>query len=191
MAKCAPSLASLLLIAPDKGFMAGITLLGVFLSGRLAAYCLLGFLAGLAGSFGGVFPNSTLFFALTDIVLGGVLLVQALYSGRCAHCTGKNLLFGTKKTLFFAGLLNGVTLCPPILLAMSVAVEKGNPLRGVVFFMLFFLASSLYLVPFSLISVKINHRLMLSFARIVCACVGLYFVWHGVSFSFIESYATY
>ncbi len=191
MSKCAPSLASLLLIAPQKGIKSGICLLGMFLAGRLVAYCLLGALAGLAGSFGGALPHSMLFFALTDMALGVMLIAQAFYRRRCTGCTGGQMVLGTKKTLFIAGVLNSVTLCPPILLAFSVAVENGSPLRGLLFFLLFFLASSVYLLPFSLLSVKVQHRYMVSFSKIVCAGVGLYFVYRGFSFIFSDPYITY
>ncbi len=190
MSKCAPSLASLLLVAPQKGLKNGVCLLGVFLSGRLAAYCLLGALAGLAGSLGGSLPHSKLFFAFTDIALGAMLIAQ-VFRRSCTGCPGGREFLGTKKALFLAGVLNSVTLCPPVLLALTVAVEKGSPLRGLLFFLLFFLASSMYLLPFSLLSVKIRHRYMVSFSRIVCACVGLYFVWRGISFTFTDSYVTY
>lgn len=191
MAKCVPTLAPLLLLAPQKGLRAGLGMVGIFLGGRLVAYGLLGLLAGLAGSLGGELPYSMLFLALTQVALGAMLITQAFYS--CSHkqCPGKRMLFGTRKTVFAAGILSSVTLCPPILLAISMAMENGNPWRGFFFFIIFFFATSIYVIPVSFAAVHFNHKIVLLLTRIICIGTGSYFVWRGLSIAFLERYIVY
>jgi len=97
-----------------------------------------GFWLGGIGSLGDALPYSLLFLALTQVALGGILIAQAFYNGAHKQCPGKRMLFGTRKTVFTAGMLTGVTLCPPLLLAISLAMENGSPWRGVLFFVIFF-----------------------------------------------------
>jgi sulfite exporter TauE/SafE len=191
MARCVPTLAPLLLLSPHKGLRAGLGLVGIFLGGRLVAYCLLGFLAGGVGSMGDALPYSLLFLALTQIALGAMLIAQAFYNGAHKQCPGKRMLFGTRKTIFTAGMLTGVTLCPPLLLAISLAMENGSPWRGILFFVIFFLATSIYVVPVSLAAIKLNSKIVLLLTRIVCIGTGVYFVWRGLSIAFFERYVVY
>ena len=64
----------------------------------------------------------------TQIALGAMLIAQAFYNGAHKQCPGKRMLFGTRKTIFTAGMLTGVTLCPPLLLAISLAMENNMPI---------------------------------------------------------------
>jgi sulfite exporter TauE/SafE len=191
MARCVPTLAPLLLLSPQKGLRAGLGLVGIFLGGRLVAYGLLGLLAGLAGSFGGGLPHSVIFLALTQVALGGMLIAQAFYSCSRKQCPGKRMLFGTGKTVFIAGVLNSVTLCPPILLAVSMAMENGSPWQGFFFFIIFFLATSIYVIPVSLAAVNLNNKILLLLTKIVCIGTGTYFIWRGLSIAFFERYIVY
>ena len=120
MARCVPTLAPLLLLSPHKGLRAGLGLVGIFLGGRLVAYCVLGLLAGGVGSLGDALPYSLLFLALTQVALGGILIAQAFYNGAHKQCPGKRMLFGTRKTVFTAGML------PPNPPAISVVICAYN-----------------------------------------------------------------
>lgn len=191
MVKCVPTLAPLLLISPQKGLRTGMGMVGVFLAGRLVTYSMLGALAGLAGSYGAELPYMNAALALSQVVLGALLMVQAFYSCARKHCPGKRTLFGTRRTVFFAGILSSVTLCPPILLAFSVAMEHGGAWQGLLFFVLFFLATSIYVLPVSLAALKLNNRLMSTVSRMACAVTGLYFAYQGVSIFLSEHYVVY
>ena len=120
-----------------------------------------------------------------------MLIAQAFYNGAHKQCPGKRMLFGTRKTIFTAGMLTGVTLCPPLLLAISLAMENGSPWRGILFFVIFFLATSIYVVPVSLAAIKLNSKIVLLLTRIVCIGTGVYFVWRGLSIAFFERYVVY
>lgn len=191
VARCVPTLAPLLLLSPDKGIRKGLGLVGIFLGGRLVAYCLLGLLAGLAGSWGGNLATSVFFLSLTQVALGGMLVAQAFYSGSCKQCPGKKMLFGTRKTIFTAGILSSATLCPPLLLAFSVAIENGSPWRGILFFLIFFLATSLYVIPVSLAAIKVKNSILILVTQVFCIGTGAYFIWRGLSIAFFQRFIVY
>lgn len=189
--RCVPTLAPLLLLSPQKGLKTGLGMVCIFLGGRFVAYGLLGFLAGFAGSLGREIPYSDGFLIVAQVVLGAVMIVQSFYSCSPGHCPGKKMLFGTKKTIFFAGILNSITLCPPLLLALSLAIEKGNPWQGFLFFIVFFVATSIYIVPVSIAALKFKSRILLRIARIVCVGTGIYFIGSGLSVAFSSQYVEY
>ncbi len=191
MFRCVPTLAPLLLLSPQKGIRAGINLVGVFLAGRLVAYCILGASAGFLGSYGSTIPYTNSLLAVTQILLGALLVTQAFASCTRQRCPGKSMLFGTKKTIFIAGGLSSVSLCPPILLAISMAFEQANPVKGFFFFLIFFIATCLYIIPASLAAIKLNHKFVHIFSQILCAGTGIYFIWKGGSIFFIDKFITY
>ncbi|WP_027721710.1 sulfite exporter TauE/SafE family protein [Maridesulfovibrio zosterae] len=192
MVTCAPTLAPLILSSPQKGIQSGLLQVLTFLGGRLFAYCMLGVLAGVAGRIGQEnFTQSNVLLAGSQIALGALLIAQAFYSCSKKTCPGKSMLFGTRKTIFIAGFLNSLVLCPPILLAFSVAMEKGSPLQGLLFFLFFFLATSIYVLPFSLAAIRINPIVLKQLSRVVCVCTGCFFIYRGLSFLFLKQYVVY
>ncbi|WP_291326197.1 sulfite exporter TauE/SafE family protein [Desulfovibrio sp. UCD-KL4C] len=192
MVTCAPTIAPLILASPQKGLQSGLRQVATFLAGRLLAYGTLGTLAGLAGRIGHEsFAQSNAVFSGSQIALGVLLIAQTFYSCTKKKCPGKNLLFGTKKTIFLAGFLNSLVLCPPILLAVSVAMEKGSPLQGFLFFVFFFLATSIYILPFSFAAIRLNPFFLKYLARMACVCTGCFFIYRGVSFLFLKQYLVY
>ena len=70
-------------------------------------------------------------------------------------------------------------------------MENGSPWRGVLFFVIFFLATSIYVVPVSIAAIKFNSKKILLLTRIVCIGTGVYFVWRGLSIAFFERYIVY
>lgn len=191
VSKCVPTLAPLLLLSPHKGLKTGLGMVCIFLAGRLLAYAGMGALAGFAGSFGGSLAYTDSLLALSQIFLGGLLIAQAFYSCTRTQCPGKKMLFGTGKTLFMAGILSSITLCPPILLAISMAMESGGAVKGLLFFICFFLATSVFVFPITLASLKLNNHLFVLASRIVCVATGIYFIFRGVSVFFAEQYIIY
>jgi len=49
--------------------------------------------------------------------------------------------------LALAGFLAGINICPPFLLAVTTVMDIGGALRGALFFLVFFVATSVYLLP--------------------------------------------
>lgn len=178
---CAPLLGPLLLADSRRGFGQGLRGVGWFLWGRFLAYGGLGFGAGVAGQYGVAAWAPGLFALAIVQVMLGILLLCHVAPSRCGACASRPQLFlQTGKSLCIAGFLSSLSLCPPLLLAVSVAVEQGNPLGGLEFFVVFFVVTSLFVLPFSLFSLKIPERFMVWIRRVCCSGAGAYFIVRGI-----------
>ncbi|MGQ9731089.1 MAG: urease accessory protein UreH domain-containing protein [Candidatus Zipacnadales bacterium] len=120
--------------------------------------------------------------ALALVVLGGLLLLQALRvsfpSGRV--CRWKALGCLWERFPGVAGLLIGLSPCPPLLLAATVIIGR-SPLQGLLLAGAFFVATSLCLLPVAFL----GHPRIRSWASRSAGAVALlaapWFVAHGIA----------
>lgn len=163
-----------------KSHVRGLT---IFLGGRLFGYCLFGAASYAAGQFLGLHSNTlTVLLPLGDVLLGGVMLVHATIH-RLPHlisCRISHRWFGKHNLLFAAGFFTGINLCPPFLLAVAQAMRGGSLLQSVTFFFIFFLTTSLYLLPFVLSGLAAKVPAMRAAARGACVIGGIWFVLRGI-----------
>lgn len=179
---CFPLLLSALFTrnaGPWKGPAAGI---GQFLVGRLAAYALVGAVAGLAGRFAAGFhgiPGAVV--ALVYAVSGALMAAQGLAESfpHAKACAAMSKGFRNPAFMPLLGFLTGINICPPFVLAFSAAVDLGGVLRSVLFFALFFLATSIYMVPFLFAGFASRMGSVRKAARILSVAIGGYFALVG------------
>lgn len=126
---CTPVLVTYV-AASKKGFVLGLRDIIVFFCGRLSAYIILGFLAGLSAILLRRFisSNAALFFkpasGIISIILG--LLVFANKAGINLSCPSKKVKFYNFTGLFILGFIIGITPCAPLvaLLFEIVLISK-------------------------------------------------------------------
>ena len=117
------------------------------------------------------------------IMLLGTLL--ALY-GLGAHlprwrfCRWTGRLLEDRRFLLAAGFLAGINVCPPFLLAMSYTMGLGAAGPAVLFFAVFFLATSLYLLPLLLAAPLARFEVVRTAARIAAVASGIWFFYLGI-----------
>jgi sulfite exporter TauE/SafE len=156
-----------------------------FLAGRLISYILIGALAGIVGKMilqPGILKTSL--FGITYIILAILLIVYGFHRFR-EVCMGKV----TNKTIssfgerwpmvipFVGGIVIGINICPPFLIAIAKALETGNLSGSILFFVMFFLGTSLYFLPLPFIGFfKRQHvlRIVGKYAAILTGVVYLY-----------------
>ncbi|WP_415712688.1 sulfite exporter TauE/SafE family protein [Maridesulfovibrio sp.] len=181
---CAPVLMGLMLSRDEAGFHGNAVSLSIFMGGRLMAYMLFGALSGLAGEF---FASGSLVFStalpIAEIILGGVMLGHSLglhfpHWSVCHYVAGKTR---GRSLMLVTGFLTGINVCPPFLLAVGAGLRTGSMLNGTLFFLLFFLATSLYMLPFLFTSLLSRFKDIRTAAKIVCGMTGAYFIYEGVS----------
>jgi sulfite exporter TauE/SafE len=141
-ASCVPVYLPQLLAQTDK--RRGWTVFAKFNLGRLLAYT-------AAGAFFGYLGTSryaqflTGYSSLVMAVLSLLLIVYGLGLSmpRVSWCA-----WGRKIQLpFLSGVLVGVNICPPFLLALLHNFRSGDILGGVIFFLMFYAGTTLYLIP--------------------------------------------
>lgn len=125
---------------------------GMLLGGRLAAYLLMGALAGIAGS---AFSTTTIYrlSSIAIIPLAVLLFLRAsgLFSREIPFC---GLLLRASERIrspLIVGFLLGFSICYPFLIVIVVAAAAGNAAGGMTVFAGFFLGTSAFLVPLFLL----------------------------------------
>jgi len=180
---CYPLLAPIMLSREKGAFKKTAISLALFLLGRLAAYIIFGSLVGSLGRSVKGFPLFQRIIIPALFLLLGLLMI--LYGTiqnfpRWRLCNISAGYFQKQGFLFIAGVLAGINLCPPFLLALSYTLSLGEIGRGVLFFIFFFLATSVYFLPFlfsPLISRFSNVR---TAARFTAVISGAWFIYLAV-----------
>jgi NosR/NirI family nitrous oxide reductase transcriptional regulator len=125
---------------------------GMLLAGRLAAYLLVGALAGALGSAFSVQAVSR-FSAAAIIPLSVLLFLRAsgLFTREIRVCAALHRAGERVRSPLLVGFLLGFSICYPFLIATAAAASSGSPWGGAVVFAGFFLGTSAFLVPLFLL----------------------------------------
>jgi sulfite exporter TauE/SafE len=185
LAFCAPVLVPLVL-GEARGVGRSFLVVAQFLGGRLAGYLLFGFLAWEAGRLASAAgTHRGLAFGVTYVLLALLLLLYAVFR-RTAVCAGE--LPGVRARLARwpaalpagLGFLTGINICPPFLLAFAGAAESRSVWGSLLFFLLFFAGTSIYMLPLSLAGAFRRFQAAQRVGRLVAVCMGLYYLYVGV-----------
>jgi len=176
---CLP-LAAPVLFARQKGGAGGSALgVGLFLAGRLVAYLLVGLVVGLLGrELNRLWAVKVVMLPILFAVLGLLMIVYAFAQSfpQLGFCRFVRPKIQSNRYLLVLGFLAGINVCPPFLLAIAAALDSGGVLRGVLFFLVFFAATSVYLVPLFFAGSVTRFRGVRLAARIAAGLAGVYFV---------------
>ncbi len=144
-AYCLPVVAPFL-VAEERGPRATAKALIQFILGRLVGYVLFGAAVGLLGEmldervFG-------LVSAAALVVLSALLVLYAvgLARPRRPGCLGGER--ARRLAPVWMGLLMGLNACPPFLISVTYVFALHSALKGMVYFLLFFAATTVYFLP--------------------------------------------
>ena len=162
--------------AEERSTKRNLLMLLEFLAGRLAGYLCFGLLVGYLGE---KFDPRWLRLA-TDISFMVLSLVLLLYllgllreKGFCV--TPKSL---RARSPAFLGFFMGINLCPPFLLSITYVFSRHNALYGMLYFALFFLASSIYFLPVVFLGLASKAHEFRAMARVSGFLVaGIFFIY--------------
>lgn len=137
-----------------------------------------GFLLGLA--------NRTAVLGVVYIALAILLMVYG-FINKEQHCAAKS--FGTLKKKMSdkyqvllpaaLGLLTGLNLCPPFLLAFAAAAANDSLWNCIPFFSAFFIGTSVYLTPLLAIGPFRRHDFLKPIGRLAVGIMGVYYIYFG------------
>jgi len=164
--------------AEERGLKKNFLVLLEFLAGRLAGYLCFGLFVGYLGE---KFDPRWLRHA-TDISFIVLSLVLLFYLLGLVHekkfCLTPKLLKGRSPALM--GFFLGVNLCPPFLLSVAYIYKQQSALYGMIYFALFFLASSLYFLPVVFVGFASRIKEFRAVARISGFLVAIIFFIYGI-----------
>ena len=154
-----------------------------FLTGRFIAYIIFGLGVGYIGS---IFQSSIINKISLVIIFGLALLMIAYGLGvRFSHhgfCKTAFTYSQSKKFPFILGILTGVNLCAPFLLAIFYSFERSTtPLFGMMFFIAFFFSTSLFLIPVLLVKYLPKGNYLFKISQATALIVGVFFIYKGIT----------
>jgi len=176
---CLPLLGPLMLGRERSSLRDSASGLLLFLAGRLLAYLLFGLLFGaLGGLLGRVLAVKTILLPLLYATLGPLMVLYGIVQSfpHWSFCRVLSPRIGSRWYLALVGFLAGINLCPPFLLAVTTVMDAGGALRGALFFFVFFVATSVYLVPLLFAGLAARFSAVRFAARVLSIASGAYFV---------------
>jgi hypothetical protein len=78
------------------------------------------------------------------------------------------------------GLLAGLKICPPLLLAFADAASTGTLARSLIFFLAFFLGTSVYFIPIPFLGLFRCVSALQIVGKFAAVIVALYYVYAGI-----------
>ncbi len=158
-----------------------------FLGGRLGGYLLFGLLAWATGSlllrttrYEGLVIGAA-YVGLSGLLLMAVLRGKTQAAGACALEGARARLNRWPALLPVGmGLLAGLKLCPPVLLAFTDAASSGTLGGSLLLFLTFFLGTSLYFLPLSLLGALTRVPDLRIVGRFAAVIVALYYLYSGI-----------
>jgi sulfite exporter TauE/SafE len=160
---------------------------GLFLGGRLAAYMLVGLLAGLLGYlFLQQSGQTRIFFGVVYIFLALFLIAYGFHRFKeiCLGHGQKNLQPGQGNRWPFlvpltGGFATGLNVCPPFMLAITGAIETKNISGSLLFFILFFLGTSVYFIPLPFLGFFKRKLVLQVIGKFAAILAGLFYLYKG------------
>jgi hypothetical protein len=164
--------------------------LSAFLAARLMGYLLFAIVAWELGLLASLLPAPRLLLmGVVYVLLAGVLLWYA-YSARRAcvqPCAESKLVQITENRnrgvtgAAALGLLTGLNLCPPFVVAGIRAAQLGSMAAAVLFFAAFFLGTSVWFLPFIGLGCIVRNQAVLTVARMAMVLIALYYLSMGIA----------
>ena len=144
-----------------------------FSLGRLLGYLVFGLAFGWLGE---TITNITIHQLVTlgNIWMGLLMILYSLGTIDKKFCS--MLPFSKIKWVFLLGFLTGVNICPPFLASLTYVFNLQGALTAVFYFLMFFLGTSVYIVPAALLGIFTKFPGLQKLARVSGVLVGLYFV---------------
>lgn len=173
---CAPFFAPFL-VSEKRSFKKNLFLFLKFILGRFLGYLIFGTVFGFLGA---TFNTAKInLFANISLLLMSILLI--LYALNVTRISGKSfclIKISSSRFPFFLGLISGISLCPPFILALNLVFAFHNIIGGVVFFALFFIGTTIYLIPLLILTPLGLISQVRSLARFAAFTVGvIYFIY--------------
>ncbi|MEO0079018.1 MAG: sulfite exporter TauE/SafE family protein [candidate division WOR-3 bacterium] len=176
---CLPLVGPVLLSDEKAGITRSASRIGLFLVGRLAAYLVFGIVFGALGArLSQVLPTRFLLIGMVYCLLGMLAIVFGLVQSfpHFGLCRLALPCVNSGWYLAVLGFLAGINLCPPFLLALTAVLESGGVLRGALFFLVFFMATSVYFLPLLFSSLASRFSSLRFAARVAAVLAGAYFI---------------
>lgn len=176
---CVPFIAPYL-VSEQRKLKKNFKIILEFIFGRLIGYVLFGAIFGYLGEkIDSQTVNLILIVAL--MVLSLILIFYALgfLKPKGIFCSTKYIKFKAKAPILI-GFLMGINICPPFLMSLAYVFTLHSVVKGIIYFLFFFLGTTLYFLPITFLGLLGKMKEFRLIARISGLVVGLAFLIYGI-----------
>jgi sulfite exporter TauE/SafE len=175
------------LVSEGRSVRHNISPVASFLAGRLAGYLVFAVFAWEAGKWIRTAPLGGLVLGAVYAALACFLVVYG-FSAQSASCVargvrGKLLKLVSQRPVILPllmGLLTGLTLCPPFMTAVAGAANQTSLGSTLLFFLSFFIATSLYVAPFPFLGLLGRFQAVRIVGRLAAGIMGCYLFYQSL-----------
>ncbi len=193
LAYCGPVLLPYLL-GENQNISKNFFYVTLFLTGRLSAYIAIGLIAGFAGKMFLQPNNLTLLLTgISYVVLSVLLIYYGFYRFNqvCLGKTGIKIAHGDGRKMTYivpltGGALTGINLCPPFILAITEVAAAHNVTVSILFFIMFFIGTSLFFVPLPFLGFFKRQHVLRVVGKFAAILAGVTYLYKGVLMVFIS-----
>lgn len=176
------------LLGEGKNIKRNSFYVSIFLAGRLIAYIIIGILSGILGKAFLQPGNLKIVLIGTTYILLAVMLIFYGFYRFKEVCLGQFqqkviTSIGNRWPVlvpFIIGVITGLNICPPFLLAITKAADTGNLSGSIIFFIMFFLGTSLYFLPLPFIGLFRRQLILRIVGKFAAILTGLFYLYQGI-----------
>lgn len=175
---CLPFVAPYL-VAEQRDAKGTVGTLLQFILGRLGGYILFGAVFGWLGErlTGFVF---NLFMIVSLVLLSILLILYAVSLMNPSWSVCGLSAWPRRRIPLLMGFLMGVNICPPFLISVAYVFTLHSMFKGIVYFLVFFVATTLYFLPLFFLGFLSKMNEFRVVARVSAVLVGLLFTAYGI-----------
>lgn len=154
-----------------------------FIGGRFIGYLLFGAFFGYLGEKIDS-PTINLILIISLMVLAVFLILHALNLFKPKWFYPFKLNQHKNKFPLIMGFLLGINICPPFLISLNYVLTLGSFWKGIVYFVMFFMGTSLYFLPVTFLGFLNKMKEFRLMARLAALIVGISFFIYGLQHFF-------
>lgn len=168
------------MVAEQRAKKGNLFLLLKFISGRLVGYLAFGALFGYLGEKintrgVSIVLNSALILLSISLILHALGIMGEKRFVLCGFAKKH-----TSKIPFLMGFFMGVNVCPPFLMSLAYVFTLHSALKGIIYFLMFFLGTTLYFLPIFFLGYLNPIKEFQWVGKVSALIVGLLFLGYGV-----------
>jgi sulfite exporter TauE/SafE len=171
------------LIAEHRDTKGNFFIVMEYLSGRLIAYIIAGIIAGITGILIGNMKISGKIYGILIIITAFLMLLYSsgvIFEGIEKANKYMNFFKVSARIPFTAGLINGLNFCPPFMAAFSYTIALKTIFGSILYFLFFFAATSVYVVPFIFTGLITRFDRVRNAGRIAAILVSIWLLIYGI-----------
>lgn len=178
LAYCLPFVGSYL-VSEKRRASQNFKIILQFIGGRFIGYLLFGAFFGYLGE---KIDNPTinLILIISLLVLSIFLVLHALGLLKPEWLCLFKIDKYKKRLPLMMGFLMGINICPPFLISLTYVLTLGNIWKGIIYFVMFFMGTSLYFLPITFLGFLNKMKEFRLMARLAGLIVGLGFFIYGL-----------